>query len=62
MKEWASALFASPEWRANAKKQIIAGKAPHLEAHCMQVLLPKTVKQEHQVVVPKPVIHEHVEG
>jgi len=32
---------------------------PHLEAYCMQVLLPKTVKQEHQVVTPRPVIHVH---
>ena len=60
MRRPASALFGSPEWRASATKRIIAGKAPHLEAHCMQVLLPKTDKREHQVLVPKVVIHEHV--
>lgn len=47
LKAWASELFDSPEWRESATKRIIAGKAPHLEGHVMQVLLPKTDK--HQV-------------
>jgi hypothetical protein len=42
MKEWAADLFQSEEWRASAMERIIAGKAPHLEAHVLQVLMPKT--------------------
>jgi hypothetical protein len=41
MKEWARELFDSPEWRASARERIVAGKAPHLEAHVLQVLMPK---------------------
>jgi hypothetical protein len=47
MKEWATELFESPEWRASAAQRIIDGKAPHLEAHCLQVLMPKTDKTDH---------------
>ena len=43
MKAWAKELFESDEWRLSAAKRIVAGKAPHLEAHCLQVLMPKTV-------------------
>jgi len=46
MKEWASDLFKSEAWRESARKRIIAGKAPHLEAHCLQVLMPKTDKTD----------------
>jgi hypothetical protein len=42
MKEWAANLFQSPAWQGSARKRIIAGKAPHLEAHVLQVLMPKT--------------------
>ena len=42
MREWASELFHSAEWRASAAERILSGKAPHLEAHICQVLLPKT--------------------
>jgi hypothetical protein len=44
MKEWASDLFRSQEWRESAKSRILEGKAPHLEAHIFQVLMPKTDK------------------
>ena len=43
MKAWASELFQSEEWRASARKRILAGKAPHLEGHCLQVLMPKAL-------------------
>lgn len=46
MKAWASELFESDEWRASARQRIIEGKAPHLEAHCLQVLMPKTEKTD----------------
>jgi hypothetical protein len=46
MKAWASGLFESDEWRASARRRIIEGKAPHLEAHCLQVLMPKTEKTD----------------
>lgn len=41
MKEWALELFSSPEWRASARRRILAGKAPHLETHIVAVLMPK---------------------
>ena len=47
MKEWARDLFQSPAWQSSARKRIIGGKAPHLEAHVLQVLLPKVEKHEH---------------
>jgi len=46
MKVWASELFKSPEWQDSARTRIIEGKAPHLEAHCLQVLMPKTDKTQ----------------
>lgn len=46
VKAWASDLFDSPEWRESARKRIIEGKAPHLEAHILQTLMPKTEKHE----------------
>lgn len=46
MKEWALDLFQSEDWRHSARRRILAGKAPHLEAHCLQVLLPKTDKTD----------------
>jgi hypothetical protein len=44
MKEWARELMESKEWRDSAKRRILAGRAPHLEAHICQVLMPKTDK------------------
>jgi hypothetical protein len=41
MKEWSLELFQSEEWRASAKKRILAGKAPHLETHVLAVVMPK---------------------
>ena len=41
MKAWAQSLFESAEWRESARRRIVSGKAPHLEAHCLSVLLPK---------------------
>jgi len=46
MKAWARELFESEHWRVSAAKRIIEGKAPHLEAHCLQVLMPKTDKTD----------------
>lgn len=42
MKEWASGLLHSKKWRASAEQRILAGEAPQLEAHILQVILPKT--------------------
>ncbi len=47
MKEWAYGLMESDVWQASARKRILSGKAPHLEGHCLAVLLPKTDKHEH---------------
>ena len=41
MKEWASELFESADWRDSARARILKGKAPHLELHALQVLMPK---------------------
>ena len=46
IKAWAAQLFDSPEWRESARKRIVAGKAPHLEGHVLQVLIPKVSKHE----------------
>lgn len=46
MKEWALELFESEAWRISAAQRIIDGKAPHLESHCLQVLMPKTDKTD----------------
>jgi hypothetical protein len=46
VKYWFAQMFASEEWRASAVKRIIEGKAPHLEAHGLQVLMPKTDKAQ----------------
>lgn len=46
MKEWALDMFESEEWRKSARSRMLAGKAPHLEAHIINVLLPKTDKLE----------------
>ena len=56
MKEWVREVFESPEWQTNAQLRILAGKAPHLEAHCLQVLLPKTEKHEHSGEIRLPVV------
>lgn len=57
VKAWAQAMVDSPEWQKSAMQRILAGKAPHIEAHCLQVLMPKTEKHEHmgamQVVVSR---------
>ena len=40
-------FLASKEYQASAKQRILDGKAPHLEAHILQCVLPKT---DHQVI------------
>ena len=47
MREWDSQVFHSEEWRKSAVRRIVAGKAPHLESHIIQVMIPKT---DHQVI------------
>ena len=40
VREFALELVESPEWQASARARILAGKAPHLEAYLLRVLLP----------------------
>lgn len=41
VKAWALALLDDPEWRESARNRMIAGKAPHLEAHLIASVIPK---------------------
>ena len=36
----------SERWCASAVERIVAGKAPHLESHIFQVLMPKTTHMD----------------
>lgn len=41
MNEWGLDLFQSEDWRLSARRRILAGKAPHLEAHILACLMPR---------------------
>lgn len=46
-KDFALAVLDDPEWQASAKARMIAGRAPHLEAHLIAVVVPKTDRTTH---------------
>ena len=52
MKAWAREMFESDEWRNSARNRILAGKAPHLEAHVMACLMPRP-KEQYEVSGPE---------
>jgi hypothetical protein len=44
LKDWAMQVVQSEQWRRSALKRMVDGKAPHLENHVLQVLMPKALK------------------
>jgi hypothetical protein len=41
MREWASEVLNSMEWRRSALQRMLDGKAPHLEGHIIACLYPR---------------------
>lgn len=38
IRDWARTLLLSEEYQASAKRRVLAGKAPHVETYCLQLI------------------------